>query len=372
MKKLLILILLLFTVQVRAQSPADEQTVLHVVIEDAQKKINDAAVARSTADSARKKLADMKADTSAAAKKEGTAKLDSMYKAAEEIAKKKEQDAVVAKSILARLHGDAVHVYKTDSGATVGMWLVVGTLVLALTLVAILISALKSKGGFDFREALSENLQEKVIEANPGYQHLPEIIKSLSSVSSDCMKRLSELAESDKIAGAEASRKREEADKNLESAKLAFATDATKEQEKKEAEQAAIDGRAEETKLLAVADASSKAVLAVTLSPAMLVNLASLFPPTYEVSNMVRSGTEGTVSTSYRASASRLIAFISAMLLFIVGLSASCFFLYFYMANGVAPDLSKLSAVLIALGIGMAPYAVNKVANAAGDKDKTI
>jgi alkylhydroperoxidase/carboxymuconolactone decarboxylase family protein YurZ len=104
-------------------------------------------------------------------------------------------------------------------------------------------------------------------------------------------------------------------------------------------------------------------------SVGVMNGLASLFPPTIEVTTD-KNGDDS--RTSFRPSASRLLAFFSGLLLMLVGLVCSCFYIYFYLVSGVAPDLSKLTGVFIALGIGMAPYAINKVANATTGKDKTI
>jgi small-conductance mechanosensitive channel len=82
--------------------------------------------------------------------------------------------------------------------------------------------------------------------------------------------------------------------------------------------------------------------------------LATLIPPTIEV----------TASTDYPKSSSRYIAFITSALTWIIVLCLSCFFIYQYMKTNKAPELTGLSTVMLALGIGVVPYAFNKVSAA--------
>lgn len=89
-------------------------------------------------------------------------------------------------------------------------------------------------------------------------------------------------------------------------------------------------------------------------------SLAQILPPTIDVSDIPPGGTP----KSPIPSISRYIAFITSMLTLVVGLCMSCFFIYHYIRTGCAPDLSSLSTVLIALGIGVVPYAFNKVSTA--------
>lgn len=90
-------------------------------------------------------------------------------------------------------------------------------------------------------------------------------------------------------------------------------------------------------------------------------NPSVLLPPTVEI-------TSG--SATYRPSISRYIAFITSMLTLIVALAMSSFFIYHYISIGCPPDLSALSIILIALGIGVAPYAFNKVSTALKNKSE--
>jgi len=74
------------------------------------------------------------------------------------------------------------------------------------------------------------------------------------------------------------------------------------------------------------------------------------------------------VKGNYRPSSSRLIAFFSSIITLTLATCLSCFFIYYYISFGKAPDLSGLSAVLIALGLGVVPYASNKIASAVINK----
>ncbi len=97
------------------------------------------------------------------------------------------------------------------------------------------------------------------------------------------------------------------------------------------------------------------------ISPTLLANIVTLLPPTVQVSKQSADD-----SSRYRPSSSRIIAFISGMILLAVAMGLSSFYIYFYMRTGIPPELSQLSGVLIALGLGMAPYAINKVSGVVG------
>jgi hypothetical protein len=90
-------------------------------------------------------------------------------------------------------------------------------------------------------------------------------------------------------------------------------------------------------------------------------NLSTILPPTVEITSD---------KAEYRPSISRYIAFIASILTLIVALSMSCFFIYHYISTGCPPDLGAVSTILIALGIGVAPYAFNKVSSALKNKSE--
>ncbi len=69
-------------------------------------------------------------------------------------------------------------------------------------------------------------------------------------------------------------------------------------------------------------------------------------------------------NSTHRPSISRYIAFISSLLIIILAVCISCFFTYHYVKTGCPPELGALSTVIIALGIGIIPYGVNKISTA--------
>lgn len=88
-----------------------------------------------------------------------------------------------------------------------------------------------------------------------------------------------------------------------------------------------------------------------------------------EIDKLIILSTE--LPATPRASSSRFIALITSLLTLIIALCLCSFFIYFYIATGNAPDISKFSSVLLALGIGVVPYAFNKVATAITNKPTT-
>ncbi|QNA46046.1 hypothetical protein [Lacibacter sediminis] len=82
--------------------------------------------------------------------------------------------------------------------------------------------------------------------------------------------------------------------------------------------------------------------------------LTTLLPATLEV----------TASDEPTKSSSRYIAFITSSLTWVLALCLTCFFIYQYIKSNEAPTLTGLSSVLLALGIGVVPYAFNKVSKA--------
>jgi small-conductance mechanosensitive channel len=101
-----------------------------------------------------------------------------------------------------------------------------------------------------------------------------------------------------------------------------------------------------------------------------LGNLSDIVPPTLDVTILPESPgsplyqNSSLPSNNYRPSISRYIAFFSGILTIITAVCMSSFFIYQYISTGCPPDLSALSTVLIALGLGVTPYAVNKISAA--------
>ena len=63
-------------------------------------------------------------------------------------------------------------------------------------------------------------------------------------------------------------------------------------------------------------------------------------------------------------SASRLIAFISGISALVFSYGLFTFYTVIYIKTGCFPEVEKLTNALIALGIGVVPYSINKVAGA--------
>ncbi|WP_298140569.1 hypothetical protein [Flavobacterium sp.] len=63
-------------------------------------------------------------------------------------------------------------------------------------------------------------------------------------------------------------------------------------------------------------------------------------------------------------SSSRLIAFITALITIGIAASFCTFWLYTYLKCGFAPSLENITNVILALGLGVVPYAFNKISSA--------
>jgi|GEM_PF-1667138 len=70
----------------------------------------------------------------------------------------------------------------------------------------------------------------------------------------------------------------------------------------------------------------------------------------------------------YRPSISRYIALISSVLIIVMAVCIACFFNYHYIKTACPPELTSLSTVIAALGIGIIPYAANRVSAAVSSK----
>ncbi|MXV50478.1 hypothetical protein GS399_05790 [Pedobacter sp. HMF7647] len=97
-------------------------------------------------------------------------------------------------------------------------------------------------------------------------------------------------------------------------------------------------------------------------------------PPTIEVTAQTLFALSSPIEpnhlpeTDYRPSISRYIAFISSLLIIILVVCVCCFYIYYYLSKGCTPDLAGLSTLLIALGVGIVPYAANKISGAVATK----
>lgn len=89
---------------------------------------------------------------------------------------------------------------------------------------------------------------------------------------------------------------------------------------------------------------------ALAANPAM----TALLTPTIEISDGV-----------YPKSSSRYIALITSSLTWTIALCLTSYFIYAYIKTGKAPELNKLTDIVLTLGIGVVPYVFNKVSEAA-------
>ncbi len=69
-------------------------------------------------------------------------------------------------------------------------------------------------------------------------------------------------------------------------------------------------------------------------------------------------------------SASRLIAFIGGVSALIFSFCLFVFYTTVYIRTGYAPNIENLTNALIALGVGVVPYSINKVAGAIERRNK--
>lgn len=69
-------------------------------------------------------------------------------------------------------------------------------------------------------------------------------------------------------------------------------------------------------------------------------------------------------------SASRVIAFFSGMAAVVIGVCSTVYYFYMYFRTDREPPFKDLYSVLLALGIGVIPYAVNKVSEAFSARTK--
>jgi hypothetical protein len=77
----------------------------------------------------------------------------------------------------------------------------------------------------------------------------------------------------------------------------------------------------------------------------------TLAPPTIDI-------------TQFPKSSSRLIAFFSGVAAIIIAVTCVSYFFYVNYSTGDIPDFDKMFTVILSLGIGITPYAFNKVATA--------
>jgi|GEM_PF-2123537 len=75
--------------------------------------------------------------------------------------------------------------------------------------------------------------------------------------------------------------------------------------------------------------------------------------------NIMRA--ESASETVTPASGSRLVMFLSGMAAILLSAVLVSFYIYNYLHTGAAPKMEEMTYILLALGIGVIPYAVNKI-----------
>src|SRR6266542_2158045 len=70
------------------------------------------------------------------------------------------------------------------------------------------------------------------------------------------------------------------------------------------------------------------------------------------------------VTDTPNRSSSRMIAFLSGLTAIVIAISSASYFFYMYFRTGKEPDITHIYDILLALGIGVTPYAFNKISDA--------
>jgi hypothetical protein len=65
-----------------------------------------------------------------------------------------------------------------------------------------------------------------------------------------------------------------------------------------------------------------------------------------------------------KSSISRLIVLLSSVSIICIGNCLVCFYMFQYLSTGTEPTLENISKILLALGLGLAPYGFNKLSEA--------
>lgn len=100
---------------------------------------------------------------------------------------------------------------------------------------------------------------------------------------------------------------------------------------------------------------SANNILQILNNPIAAPLAVSLLPPTIEITSN---------QMIYTKSSSRYIAFITSVLTWMIALCLSSFYMYQFLKTNVAPDFNGFSSILLSLGIGVVPYAFNKISSA--------
>jgi len=112
---------------------------------------------------------------------------------------------------------------------------------------------------------------------------------------------------------------------------------------------AALQDNEQSKKTILNPEYTSENLQALVTNPAM----TALLTPTIEISDGV-----------YPKSSSRYIALITSTVTWAISLCLTSYFIYAYIKTGKAPELNKLTDIVLTLGIGVVPYVFNKVSEA--------
>jgi hypothetical protein len=115
------------------------------------------------------------------------------------------------------------------------------------------------------------------------------------------------------------------------------------------------DALAENTYPLVTEQNPVYTVAAITALPAG----ATPIPPTITVNK---------TDAGLPKSSSRYLALITTSLTLIIAACLTSCYIFIYLSSGMQPEFNHLGDVLLALGIGVTPYAFNKVATAVNNK----
>lgn len=94
---------------------------------------------------------------------------------------------------------------------------------------------------------------------------------------------------------------------------------------------------------------------------AIATSISKIYPPTVQKAEEVN-----------KVSISRLMALVTGILTIIFVLLVCCLFIYCFLKGKTMPDLDKLVAIFVSLGIGVVPYSFNKVSTALGNKKSSL
>ena len=111
----------------------------------------------------------------------------------------------------------------------------------------------------------------------------------------------------------------------------------------------ALQDNEQSKKTILYPEYTSANLQALVTNPAM----TALLTPTIQISDGV-----------YPKSSSRYIALITSTVTWAISLCLTSYFIYAYIKTGKAPELNKLTDIVLTLGIGVVPYVFNKVSEA--------